>query len=204
MGYSIKFNSPVVLIVSFVSVGILLLKMIGLPMNVLFGLEPDLTWSNVPKMFTYVLAHANYAHLVGNLSMFLLLGPALEAKYGSKKYLFMIGFTAISTALLHVMLFDYRLIGLSGIVFMNIILISISNVTEKEIPLTFILVSIIFIGQEVYNSFGLDHVSQFAHIFGGALGGFLGFSKIFQNSSVKNPNLNTVNTCDDGEEDGLI
>ena len=57
-----------------------------------------------------------------------------------------------------------------------IVLSSLVDLKSKEIPLTFILIVLLFIGQEIRGSFVEDQVSQFAHITGGVLGAFFGFS----------------------------
>ena len=45
-----------------------------------------------------------------------------------------------------------------------------------EIPLTFILVVVLFLGQQIYEGIALhDNVSQITHIIGGAIGGFVGY-----------------------------
>ena len=71
--------------------------------------------------------------------------------------------------------FNDSIIGASGIVFMFIVLSSIVNVKQKEIPLTFIFIVLIYIGGELFNGLGNDNISQFGHIFGGLCGGGLGF-----------------------------
>jgi membrane associated rhomboid family serine protease len=65
--------------------------------------------------------------------------------------------------------------GASGVVFMMILLSSFTNFSHGEIPLTFILVLILYLGVQLYNSFGSDNISQFAHIIGGLCGSFFGF-----------------------------
>lgn len=47
---------------------------------------------------------------------------------------------------------------------------------EGEIPLTFLLVAVIYIGQQVYEGlFVHDNVSNLTHILGGVVGAGLGF-----------------------------
>lgn len=54
---------------------------------------------------------------------------------------------------------------------------SFTSFKEGEIPLTFILVAIFFIGKEVIlGIFVTDNISNMSHIAGGILGGFLGYS----------------------------
>jgi membrane associated rhomboid family serine protease len=63
---------------------------------------------------------------------------------------------------------------------MMILLASFTNFNKGEIPLTFILVLILFLGRELFNSFGDpgNNISQFAHIVGGFIGSLFGFFKI--------------------------
>jgi membrane associated rhomboid family serine protease len=112
---------------------------------------------------------------MGNMTFILLLGPIVEERYGSKKTLGMILITALVTALMNLFFFNTGLIGASGIVFMLIVLVSFTNVKSGQIPVTFILVAVLFVGKELLNSMWADNVSQFAHIMGGACGGIFGF-----------------------------
>lgn len=138
------------------------------------------------SLFGYTLGHASWEHLLGNLSFILLLGPILEEKYGSKKLLIMMIATAFVTAVFHILFFSQSLLGASGIVFMFVILISLTNVSSGEIPLTFILIFILFLGKEILASFNDDQVSQFAHIIGGVLGSLFGFGFAKNKPNKKN------------------
>jgi GlpG protein len=66
--------------------------------------------------------------------------------------------------------------GASGIVFMLILLSSITNMRSGKIPLTFILVVVIYLGQEFASTLKADNVSRFAHIIGGVCGSIFGFT----------------------------
>ena len=85
--------------------------------------------------------------------------------------------TALVTGLLNLLLFPgVRLLGASGIVFAMILLSSITVTEDGAIPLTFILVAALYIGQQVYEGLFLrDNVSQLTHIAGGVVGSVLGF-----------------------------
>lgn len=124
---------------------------------------------------TYIFGHADFEHVIGNLSIILLLGPLVELKFGWQKFSLMVVSTAILTAILHTLLWDNGLIGASGIAFMLIVVTSLLNTRGKDIPITFILVVLLFLGQEIYSSFKNDQISHFAHLFGGAMGAFWGF-----------------------------
>lgn len=132
--------------------------------------------SSLFTLFSHVLGHVSIEHLLGNLTFILLIGPIVEEKYGSKKTLVMIILTALITGVLNILIFNTGLIGASGIVFMLILLVSFTNSRNGEIPVTFILVALLFIGKEVLAALSADQVSQFAHIIGGVCGSIFGFA----------------------------
>jgi membrane associated rhomboid family serine protease len=127
------------------------------------------------RLFSHAMGHGSWDHLFGNFSLILILGPILEEKYGTKLMVLMSFITALLTGILNVAFLDTGLLGASGVVFMMILLSSFTNMKAKVIPLTFILVLVLFIGKEILNSFEQNNVSQFAHIFGGLCGSVFGF-----------------------------
>ena len=130
------------------------------------------------RLFTHILGHAGLSHYIGNFMYILLIGPMLEEKYGSKKLLYMILFTAGITGIINSIFFpNVMLCGASGIVFMLILLSSFAGAKENDgIPLTVILVAVLYLGNEILNGiFSNDDISQLAHIIGGACGGIFGY-----------------------------
>ena len=177
----ISFNSPVVLGFAAASLAALVLDFLtaGAANRILFSVHRSspadpLTYL---RFFTHVLGHSGWTHYIGNMSYLLLLGPALEEKYGSKKLLGVIGITAAVTGIVHFVLFPgTSLCGASGVVFALILLTSFAGFREGEIPATLILVVLIFIGQQVYEGiFVRDNVSNLTHILGGLAGAVLGY-----------------------------
>lgn len=176
----ISFNSPVILgFALFSLVALLLAQVTGGGTNDLFfsvyraPLTDPLTWV---RFFGHVLGHAGWQHFIGNIMLILVIGPLLEEKYGSGEVLFVILITAFVTGLLNFALFpQVQLLGASGVAFALILLSSFVSVKEGEIPLTFLLVAVIYIGGEVINGiFIRDSVSNLSHIAGGAVGAVLG------------------------------
>lgn len=148
------------------------------PVPRVFVLHGDLQFENplwYVSLVGYTMGHVSINHLVGNISLFLLLGHIIEKRYGTKRMFYMLTSTGAVTALIHIALFDHKLIGASGLVFMMIVLSSLIDIREKEVPISFILIVLLFIGKEVVESFESDAVSQFAHIFGGVMGAFFGY-----------------------------
>lgn len=127
------------------------------------------------RLVSHVAGHASWDHLLGNLSFILLLGPILEEKYGSVPLGFMMFVTALVTGILNVLFFSTGLHGASGIVFMFILLASFTNIRGGDIPLTFILVVLLYLSREILNSLHHDQISQFAHLIGGLCGSLFGF-----------------------------
>ena len=129
------------------------------------------------RFFTHVIGHAGWDHFLGNARSLLILGPMLEEKHGSKTILEIILFTALVVGLVNFIFFPkVALCGASGVVFAFIILASFTGFNEGEIPLTFILVAIIYIGQQVIQGMTVqDNISNLAHIIGGAVGALAGF-----------------------------
>lgn len=130
------------------------------------------------RFFTHVIGHADWNHFLGNAMYLLILGPMLEEKHGSKTILEIILFTALVVGLVNFIFFPkVALCGASGVVFAFIILASFTGFNEGEIPLTFILVAIIYIGQQVIQGMTVqDNISNLAHIIGGAVGAVAGFA----------------------------
>ena len=58
---------------------------------------------------------------------------------------------------------------------MMILLISFTNIRSGEIPITFILIILIYVVQQVIAAFKPDNISEMAHLIGGGLGGLFGF-----------------------------
>ena len=176
----IHYNSPVVLTFFFLSLSAHLLDILtkGWTTVHLFSVyRSPITPLFFVRLFGHVLGHSGYAHFAGNMVLFLVVGPPLEEKYGSKALLAGILLTALVSGLLQCVLFPHTaLLGASGIVFMLILLSSLAGMKAGSIPLTLILVAVIYLGQELYSGlFVQDNVAHFMHLVGGACGTGFGF-----------------------------
>ena len=173
----IKYNSPIILTYAILSICILFFCNSGL-LAKYFSSPARLSFSDpyfYLRLISYIAGHGSWSHLIGNLMIILLIGPLLEEKYGSGKLLEMILITAVATGVLNAFLFSNSLIGGSGIAFMLILLSSFSNIRSKEIPLTFIIIALLYIGSEVVSTLKIDRISQFSHLAGGFIGAGYGF-----------------------------
>ncbi|MDA8426661.1 MAG: rhomboid family intramembrane serine protease [Treponema sp.] len=180
----VRYNAPTTLTFAILAALVLLLSGTIMP-----GLTES--WFSTPapfhagevkdyiKLFSHALGHASVDHYISNFSFILLLGPILEATYGSLTVLVMMFVTALVTGVLNVLLFPNTiLLGASGVVFMMILLASFTNFQKGDIPLTFILIMVIYLGREVWDAVAQhSNISHFAHIIGGLTGSFFGFFK---------------------------
>lgn len=179
--FRITFNAPVVLSLIFICFIATLLGEItrGESTRLIFmtyhsSLLNPLTYI---RFITHVFGHANWNHFIGNATYLLLLGPMLEEKYKSGTLIEIIIITALVTGIINYIFFpNIALCGASGIVFAFIILASFTGFKEGEIPLTFILVATIYIGQQIFDGITFnDNVSNMAYIFGGLVGAVTGY-----------------------------
>ncbi|MCI8285655.1 MAG: rhomboid family intramembrane serine protease [Firmicutes bacterium] len=179
--FKVSFNSPVILAFTVICLAALILDYVtrGAANDMFFSVYR----SSLASPFTYirffghVAGHAGWEHFIGNIMLILIVGPLLEEKYGSANILFVILSTALVTGLVNFIFFpSIHLLGASGVVFALILLSSFTSIKEGDIPLTFILVAVIYIGEQIYKGiFIQDNVANLTHIIGAVVGAALGF-----------------------------
>jgi len=177
--FAIDLNAPVILWLTIIALAVLIIDLIT-PINIVMLFGARRTSFSDPmqyvRLFTHVLVHADIGHYVGNFMMALAIGPMVEEKYGSDRLVFAIIITAFITGLFKVLLFPgVVLVGASGIVFMLILMASFTNIKQGRLPITVLLVAILYIGNEVMlGLFTADNVSRISHIIGGICGAVFG------------------------------
>lgn len=180
-GFRLSFNSPVIL--TFTAICFIALIIDGLTngksTETFFSVyrAPLSNFSTYIRFFGHIVGHANWNHFLGNITMILVVGPLLEEKYGSFNVLFVIISTALVTGIINFIFFpNIMLLGASGVVFAFLLLASFASSKDGEIPITFILVAIIYIGGQIYEGIFIDdNVSNLTHIIGGILGAIFGY-----------------------------
>ncbi|MCL2719957.1 MAG: rhomboid family intramembrane serine protease [Treponema sp.] len=191
----IKYNAPAVLTFSLLCVLVLYLSQTILPKLIFWFMVQGRSTFNAGNfshwisILTHTLGHGSWTHLISNMIFILVIGPMLEENYGSVSLFIMIIITALVTGVLNILFFPNPLMGASGVVFMMILLSSFTNFTRGEIPLTFIFVLILFMGEQIIRILSSENsnISYFAHIVGGLCGSFFGFFNTgLKNSSRRN------------------
>ncbi len=140
--------------------------------------EPSFNPSNFLDYFRllfHIFGHSNWNHFLGNMAFILLLGPVIEERYGSGLLVLMMTITSLVTGVLNVCFSPSQLLGSSDIAFMMILLTSFTTISKSEIPLSFILILILYIGREILGSGKNESISTLAHIAGGICGSMFAF-----------------------------
>ena len=174
----IYFNAPITLTFTLICFLALFLQMItnGDSTVLLFStyssslLDP-LTYV---RLIGHIFGHADFDHLISNMIYILLLGPMLEEKYHDR-LIIVIVVTALVTGICNnIFQPGVMLLGASGVVFAFILLASITG-KDRGIPITLILVAVLWIGGEVTSMLTVtDSISHITHIIGGLVGGAIG------------------------------
>ena len=175
---AININSPVILGFFFVSAVVLALNYLTVGMTNRWLACYKTGWSDplqYLRLFTHVLVHMDYSHFVGNFLLILVVGPMVEEKYGRINTVLMLLFTAAVTGGINLFISRNILMGASGVVFALILIASFTNIREGKLPLTVLLVGLLYIGSEVVRGlYSSDNISHMSHIAGGACGAVFG------------------------------
>lgn len=186
----IHYNSPVILTYAAVCVILLAVNFLtggwlNRTLLVSYGHASLLDPLTYLRAFTHVLGHADWSHLFNNMILFMLVGPIVEERYGSSNLVIMIACNALVTSIINGIFFSSGIIGASGVVFMLIILSAFTGMQKDKIPLTLIIVAVMYLGQEIVNALAAqDNISQMAHIVGGVVG--LVFGAVFYKMKFSN------------------
>ena len=201
----ISFNAPIILTITLMSLVILLLSILtGGAVGQFFSIFFT-RWSDPVmylRLFTHVLVHQDLSHFTGNFLYILAVGPPVEEKYGSLPLAIMVAATALVTGLVNIVFFkNVMLMGASGVVFMLILLASFTNIREGRLPLTVLLVAMLFIGNEILTGLMVsDNISRISHVVGGLCGA--GFGLFFHGGTILG--RKTIPPRDENPDDLLL
>lgn len=176
----ITFNSPVILSYVFICVAVQAVSTLtgGASTQAFFTSHVG-PWTSPLTYFclvSHIFGHISWDHLIGNMSYILLLGPLLEEKYGSGRLMGIMLASALAASIANIVLLGTGVVGASGVVFTFILLSSVTGLRDGEVPLTFILVAVLYFGQQIYGAiFVHDNISYLGHIAGGVVGAAVGF-----------------------------
>lgn len=130
------------------------------------------------RIVFYAFGFKTPVTLITNLLFLMLLGPAIEERYGSVVIGIMMGVSVIFSGVLNACFCTTSLHSFSCIIFMLIFLNSFMSITKKKIPVSFILIVLLYITKEILektgeNGFGIIQI--LICIAGGLCGSLLAF-----------------------------
>ena len=173
------YNAKVTLTMFFISLFVLLIDKLtkGKSTRLFFSTERASLLNPLTyiRFFTHILGHADFNHLSNNYLKILILGPLIEEKYGSFNYLIMILITAFVVGIFNFIKGKTWLKGASSISFMLTVLSAFVNINAGKIPITFVLIILFYLIEEVKNLTKKDHIAHDAHLIGGLCGAVFGF-----------------------------
>jgi len=173
------YNAKVTLTMFFISLFVLLIDKLtkGKSTRLFFSTERASLLNPLTyiRFFTHILGHADWNHLSSNYLKILILGPLIEEKYGSFNYLIMILITALVVGIFNFIKGKTWLKGASSISFMLTVLSAFVNINAGKIPITFVLIILFYLIEEVKNLTKKDHIAHDAHLIGGLCGAVFGF-----------------------------
>lgn len=126
--------------------------------------------SSYLRLICYSFSAVSWNMLITNLLFVLLLGPAMEERYGSIIIGIMMIVSTLFAGVLNACLCKNTMLGCTAIVFMMIFLNSFMSFSKKKVPLSFILIFILFIVREIF----VKNANGLAGIFIGIAGGLCG------------------------------
>ena len=191
----LRYNAPVTFSFSLICILVMLLDQFVFPGfvgNYLTAPGADFNPSLASNYFAvvlYVFGHESWTHLWNNFLFLLLLGPILEEKYAPKPLLLMMFTTTIVTGIFNIIMKQPPLVGASSLVFMMIMLVSFARTKGGDIPVSFILIFVLFLLAELTRGAQNSNpsVSNLAHIIGGVCGTIFGFLKMAASQSAEEP-----------------
>lgn len=130
------------------------------------------------RLVTHIFGHENMAHLRGNMTHILLVGPSAEEIFGSKNMIYIMMAVALSSGFGHILLgpANTSQIGASGFVFALVLLNSLVSARVGRIPVSFVLTACLWVGDEISAILIVkDTISHSAHLIGAIVGTAAGY-----------------------------
>lgn len=127
------------------------------------------------RLFSYVFGAKSISVLISNLILVLILGPAMEERYGSVVIGIMMIVSSIFSGVLNACFASESLEGSISIIFMFIFLNSFMSFSKKKVPVSFVAVFVLFVLSECLNKNFNEIIGTLIAISGGLCGSLFAF-----------------------------
>ncbi|WP_318689970.1 O-antigen polysaccharide polymerase Wzy [Treponema sp.] len=150
-------------------------------------------------LFFFIFGNSGWEMLFSNLIVILLLGQILEERYGSVMLGLMMFISTLISGVLTACISTVPLTGAGCIIFMMAVLVSLTELTKKRIPLSCLLVFVLFLSFEIFRNTkgaeGTDIMQKtcgvLIEMIGGICGSIFGFLVLPKKKSTKTASKKT-------------
>lgn len=127
------------------------------------------------KLIIYAFGASSFSVLTCNMIFVLLLGPAMEERYGTVVIAIMLVVSVLFSGVLNACFSKMSLVGCSSVIFMMIFLNSFVSLSKKKIPVSFLFVFVLFILREIFDTGSSNIVMIIINVAGGLCGSLFAF-----------------------------
>lgn len=176
--YSLKINAPVIVVIATISILAMIFDTFIIKGKVIsnaftchaskasgsFSAFNFKSAADYARMIFYIFGNNSWYSLFSGTIILILLGANLEERYGSRILLLMISTSCLVTGVLTACISTVPVTGADGIIFTMLFLASISEISKKEIPLTWLMILVLFISFKLYSTADFYHLKKFSQI----------------------------------------
>lgn len=160
-------------------------------------------------LFLFAFGNASWEMLFANLIAILLLGQILEERYGSVMLGLMMFISTLISGVLTACISTVPLTGAGCVIFMMAVLVSLTELTKKRIPLSCLLVFVLFLSFEIFRNAkgvsGTDVMQKICGVLvemiGGICGSIFGFLVLPKKKSTKSSSSKKTEVRNDYYDD---
>jgi len=186
LGLKIVYDAPATLSFVFICIALFILDNLVFKQKISgFLMSPTVSNGHLPfnptkigtyfRLISYSFGAASSTALIINMIFVLLMGPTMEERYGTVVIAIMMFVSALFAGVLNSCFCRYQLTGCEAIVFMMILLNSFLSLSKKKIPLSFVMIFILFILKDNLERNANGSIGIIINIAGGLCGSLFAF-----------------------------
>jgi len=193
-GFSVSFDSPVGLVLVILLVVMAIIERLVPSIDWLFvcpckaGNSAAFDYRNVADYFRillYPFGFSSWNQLTANLVFILLLFPKIESVFGKLFSSMLVLITVAFAGVICVCFSNSVIYGTSGIVCMLLILAIFISADKRQIPLSYILLAVIYFAREIVSIIDTNTIEVFCHFAGSLAGSLVGILSLSYGGKVR-------------------
>ena len=193
-GFSVSFDSPVGLVLVILLVVMAIIERLVPSIDWLFvcpckaGNSAAFDYRNVADYFRillYPFGFSSWNQLTANLVFILLLFPKIESVFGKLFSSMLVLITVAFAGVICVCFSNSVIYGTSGIVCMLLILAIFISADKRQIPVSYILLAVIYFAREIVSIIDTNTIEVFCHFAGSLAGSLVGILSLSFGGKVR-------------------